>query len=107
MATVEIYQDTIFGLHESCNLNTLVITLNTTEKIINGIYSLNGEGNRMQYTRPDKITYETSLASGVSELTLLKVDTVNQIVAGTFFGTLSDENGNQIEITDGRFDLTY
>lgn len=44
-----------------------------------------------------------------SRLTLTKIDTVNNIIAGTFEFTLLSEHapGVTLKVTDGRFDLRY
>lgn len=41
------------------------------------------------------------------ELIITKFDPENYIVSGTFSFIIKDENGDRIEITDGRFDLNY
>ena len=41
------------------------------------------------------------------ELVITNFDPQNYIISGTFSFTIKDEKGNNIEITNGRFDLNY
>ena len=47
----------------------------------------------------------TSIISG--ELWLKKLDTINQIVSGTFWFDAINANGGKVEIRQGRFDMRY
>lgn len=40
-------------------------------------------------------------------LTITRFDTTNFIISGTFSFTVLNNNGNEIKITDGRFDMQY
>lgn len=40
-------------------------------------------------------------------LTVKKLDTINQIISGTFWFTAVNSNGDTVKITDGRFDVYY
>jgi hypothetical protein len=40
-------------------------------------------------------------------LTITNFDSENFIISGTFEFTVLDNEGNEIQITDGRFDLNY
>src|ERR1035437_7438325 len=42
-----------------------------------------------------------------SGINITKLDTINKIVSGTFFMTLSNFQGGQMNITEGRFDGKY
>jgi hypothetical protein len=50
--------------------------------------------------------YETSIIYN-GELWIKKLDSVNQIVAGTFWFNAVNEKGDTVKITDGRFDVHY
>ena len=50
--------------------------------------------------------YETS-ASYIGELWIKKLDSINQIVSGTFWFDAVNSNGQMIEIREGRFDVKY
>ncbi|MDH5368290.1 MAG: hypothetical protein OEW67_15030, partial [Cyclobacteriaceae bacterium] len=69
-------------------------------------YSLSGELDNMKYGDPNLISYRSN-AGGNAELILLKVDKISKIISGTFSGTLYSDEGDLVEITEGRFDLTY
>ncbi len=44
----------------------------------------------------------------IGELTILKLDSINRIVSGTFYFTGFDKNtGDSVSIKDGRFDIHY
>ncbi len=45
--------------------------------------------------------------AGSGVLTLTKLDTVNLIVSGTFYFTATNDSGDIVHITDGRFDIKY
>ena len=63
--------------------------------------------------RKDSISYSPQypVSNASNAITLTKLDTVNQIISGTFYFTLygpyGPTNGDSVVITDGRFDLTY
>lgn len=50
--------------------------------------------------------YETSV-NYTGELYVKKLDTVNQIVSGTFWFDAVSANGQKVEIREGRFDMRY
>ena len=54
---------------------------------------------------PQFYTYMPVQTPGVINVT--KLDTVNNIMAGTFSFTLYDSNNDSVVVTDGRFDLTF
>ncbi|MGC8751863.1 DUF6252 family protein [Hydrotalea sp.] len=41
------------------------------------------------------------------ELNIKKLDTVNQIVSGTFWFDAVNANGQKVQIREGRFDVRY
>ncbi|WP_289023772.1 hypothetical protein [uncultured Salegentibacter sp.] len=49
----------------------------------------------------------SSLTENPGELIITNFDPDNFILSGTFEFTVLDEEGNEIEITDGRFDVKY
>ena len=66
----------------------------------------NAEGNasgtyRFNFDSP----YTTSVHTG--ELTITKLDQVNQVVSGTFWFDVKDSNGTVHQIREGRFDMQY
>jgi hypothetical protein len=58
---------------------------------------INNQQNNSLYT-------QTSLPG---QLTITKLDETNQIVAGTFWFTIVNTNGDTIKVTDGRFDMKF
>ena len=54
---------------------------------------------------PQFYTYTPGHTPGVINVT--KLDTVNNIMAGTFSFTLYDSNNDSVVVSDGRFDLTF
>jgi hypothetical protein len=64
------------------------------------------------YTR-DSISYQPQypLNNASNAITINKLDTINQIISGTFYFTLygpyGPTNGDSVVVTDGRFDVTY
>jgi hypothetical protein len=61
----------------------------------------------------DSVSYypQYPLNYASNAITVTKLDTVNQIISGTFYFTLygpyGPTNGDSILVTDGRFDVTY
>lgn len=51
----------------------------------------------------DYFTNETNRG----ELTITKLDKYSQIISGTFWFDAVDENGNKVEVREGRFDMKY
>ncbi|KAA1241562.1 hypothetical protein [Aquimarina sp. RZ0] len=49
----------------------------------------------------------TTLEANLGTHIIAKFDQENGIIAGTFEFTVLDTDGNEIKITDGRFDLLY
>ena len=49
----------------------------------------------------------SSTTENSGNLTVTNIDNSNFIISGTFEFTVLDDNGNEINITDGRFDLNY
>jgi hypothetical protein len=75
------------------------------------IYQLKSEesGNFLaKYLIGGGITY-TGITTDTKPgtLTITRFDAVNFIISGTFKFTILDDNGSEINITDGRFDMQY
>lgn len=68
---------------------------------INGRFTWINDPNTQNYQGE----YYTQANSG--ELNIIKLDTVNKIISGTFWFDAIDYYGNPAEIRDGRFDLIY
>lgn len=52
-------------------------------------------------------SYETDGNLYKGELWLKKIDTINQIVSGTFWFDAVNTNGQKVEVREGRFDVRY
>lgn len=61
-----------------------------------GEYSING----------DEIQYNT-IQNNTGELTITHLDEQNRIVSGTFWFDAVNEDGEVVEVREGRFDVTY
>ena len=59
--------------------------------------------NKILQLRVDYFTNEIQ----VGQLTIKKFDTINQIVAGTFWFDAKNSSGQIIQIREGRFDMPY
>ena len=70
-----------------------------TGNVIDSVVILYFEGTNEFYHFPPVYS------SGAVNLT--KLDTVNNIIAGTFAFTLYNSSGDSVVVTDGRFDLTF
>jgi hypothetical protein len=57
------------------------------------------------YLLSTQLSYTSSTSTG--ELTVSKLDTQNQIVSGTFWFNVEDQNGVVHEIREGRFDMQF
>ncbi len=51
--------------------------------------------------------FETDGLQYTGELFIKKLDTVNQIVSGTFWFDAINSNGQKVEVREGRFDVRY
>ncbi|SHF55583.1 hypothetical protein SAMN05444483_101578 [Salegentibacter echinorum] len=78
------------------------------EEIIQGQTYILGSNqfqtNKAQYNFID--SYETNQIH-VGEIGFIKFDDVNGIVSGTFWFDAVNENGEVVEIREGRFDMNY
>jgi hypothetical protein len=73
---------------------------------INQTGQITGYSFSVSYTR-DSLTYMQNSQFDFSVLNITKLDTVNQIISGTFNTTLYDPKGDSVVISDGRFDVMY
>jgi len=104
LAKAEIVGDTTFLLVNSCDGYGINIVINDFNSSIK-FYQLTNIRNYLSFYPPEKsffISNKNDESSAVIEL--LKVDTVNYIISGTFSGTVFSEEGESVEITNGRFD---
>ena len=61
-----------------------------------------------RYSIGGGITYRgTSTTALPGTLIITRFDPSNFIISGTFEFTVLDDNGNEIKITNGRFDMQY
>jgi hypothetical protein len=74
-------------------LNTYILEENATGNTYGGLFS------ELDFN------YTSQVYTG--ELTISKLDTENQIVSGTFWFDVEDQNGTVHEIREGRFDMQY
>jgi hypothetical protein len=91
---------------KSINLGALDI-----EGLQTGTYTLESfeSGNFFgEYRLDGGIVLDTSTGeNGFGSLTITRFDDQEHIISGTFEFTVQRNNGEQIKITDGRFDLNY
>lgn len=102
-----------FGLQgnkRNDNNNLITIALSTNElEIQQGLsYNLlnNISGNAQGYfSISTNFNFTSENHTGL--LTITKLDQINQIVSGTFWFDVEDQNGTVHEIREGRFDMQY
>jgi hypothetical protein len=105
----DVAYDSIFQLSATCDEYTLVILLTANIKLEENItYQLSGADSRMKYIPPSGKTYYSDISDlANAEIKFHKVDYSNQIISGTFSGSLISEEGNSVAITEGRFDQKF
>ena len=54
----------------------------------------------------ENVLFQGDLNSSGS-IVITRLDTINQIISGTFFFTVENAVGERLQITDGRFDFKY
>ena len=74
--------------------NTSYDLLEERDGNVTGMYSFNGD------------FYPTNMANS-GKLTVTRLDLNSQIISGTFYFDIIDQNGNLREIRDGRFDMRF
>ncbi len=112
---IPYYQCGLINFPTKCEeLQSVVIPFDTTSNLpLEADFFASrkiGEGSFI-YTR-DSIGYypQYPLSNASNAITLTKLDTVNQIISGTFYFTLYNQNNpafDSVVISDGRFDVTY
>ena len=85
----------------SCSTENLEILDNQTYNLIE-----NGQENAFGRYTFNTLDYFTS-QTHTGELTITKLDQVNQVVSGTFWFDVIDSNGTVHQIREGRFDMQY
>jgi len=105
LVKAEIVGDSTFKLHESCDSYSFGFFLYFDALEVNKKYTFdNGSGVTFSKDAGD---FREDFQDTNFNLELLKVDANKKIIAGIFSGTLFNETGESVEITDGRFDLIY
>lgn len=101
--------DSTFTLNGSCNDHTLTVLLIEKNKLEESKdYKFYFNGSWMMYNSPEEVQYRSNFADeGHATINFHKIDLANKIIAGTFSGTLFSQDGQQVEITNGRFDKTF
>lgn len=66
--------------------------------MVGGGYSVTGEDDYKRYTTTPEVT---------GELTIIKLDFENNIVSGTFWFDAINDDGEIVEIREGRFDMRF
>ena len=93
------------------SLNPNPLTENTTYHlvaIVNG--SANYNSNFGEYTIYSNTTNDNKFTTTniyIGELKITKLDTQQKIISGTFWYDAINNNGEKVEIRDGRFDMRY
>ena len=107
--TIGYPNDSTFTLNGTCNghnLNILLIIDNKLEE--NQNYEFYFNNSWMEYNDPQGVQYRSDNNDGSDAvINFHKIDESKKIIAGTFSGTLFSQDGQQVEITNGRFDNTY
>lgn len=79
-----------------------------TSSFMHGTYGFGGTaGAAYNIFAPAGIYNYYTSANLNGELRITTLDTVKQIVSGTFYFNVLDHNGDTLKITDGRFDMPY
>jgi len=103
--SAEMPDDTTFTLAGTCNSHTLSLLLRKNEKLVEGInYMLTDDRSYILYRNPTQSFRSNRTDEADAFINFHKIDIENKIVAGTFSGTVFSEEGESIEITNGRFD---
>lgn len=94
------------------SINRIYIKAQIENLELNKIYELNQNPdlnfNYASYTNNEGISYSTQPTSNyIGKLKIIRIDLQNQIVSGTFEFKAIDNNGNVVNITDGRFDKKF
>ncbi len=100
--------DSTFTLSGSCNSHSLSILLVANEKLEeNKTYKLISDHNYIEYNDDNSVNYRSNIEDGSNAvINFHKIDLNAGIFAGTFSGTVFSQEGETVEITNGRFDKT-
>ncbi|HEY0652706.1 MAG TPA: hypothetical protein VGD65_06240 [Chryseosolibacter sp.] len=92
--------------HDTAQWISMTLIQNGTEKIQPGTYELTSPPYRDAKCSIKGCNYfEEHITSG--NVTLVRFDTINRILAGTFELTAEGNGCEKISITDGRFDISF
>lgn len=80
------------------------LELNQTYEVVN--QTPDDGYNYASYTSNDKVSYSSN-PNNTGRIKITRLDLQNQIVSGTFEFNAVDNNGNVVNITDGRFDKKF
>tara|TARA_B110000090_G_C13112588_1_gene342978 strand:+ start:106 stop:648 length:543 start_codon:yes stop_codon:yes gene_type:complete len=84
------------------------IDVNELQEITYSLYEESQNNHYGEYNIGGGITFSgTSSQENPGTLTITNFDQANFIISGTFDFTLLDNDGNEINITNGRFDMNY
>ncbi|MCK9404784.1 MAG: hypothetical protein M0Q26_15430, partial [Chitinophagaceae bacterium] len=106
-----VYQNNTNGSGKSIGINTDGLAIKENDKLLLTIPLTKGKASAgySNYQTQPTMNYDgystTSIISG--ELWLKKLDTINQIVSGTFWFDAVNANGQKVQIREGRFDVRY
>jgi hypothetical protein len=89
-------------------INTDSLAIQEGKTYLLGDFSKKGGASGGYYVGKisSSIEYLTT-ASNNGELKILKLDTINRIVSGTFWFDAVNKEGQKVQVRDGRFDLKY
>ena len=108
LAEAQLSGDTTFQVNESCGSHTFSLIIFKGEYRDNSKYDLTSTDAYIKYSPPNSSSfYSYTDDNSLATLEIIKFNTQKKIVAGTFSGILHNEDGESVEITDGRFDLVY
>jgi hypothetical protein len=108
LAKVEIVGDSIINLYNSCNYFSFGIYIVRNIDSLSKDVNISTRDAYMYYHSPSSLEYiSNSNDNSFAALNILMLDEQQKIFAATFAGQLFNENGESVEITDGRFDLIY
>ncbi len=109
--TFQLFSD---KFETSCKNSTVGITLDCVELVVDKRYDLGSKGEKKNYGTyflvPDCFNdrIEMNTTEGTNNYVIIKkFDPVKKIVTGIFNFTVSDNQGNTYQITDGIFDRHY
>ncbi|MBN1183534.1 MAG: hypothetical protein JXB49_14690 [Bacteroidales bacterium] len=91
-----------FSKNETIGISLVNATIRT-----NSSYILNDSLNDGWYYDREMIIDYYSNSSYTGEIFIIKLDTINYIISGTFWFDAVSEDGELVEIRDGRFDIVY